>query len=497
MFFISACRSWTKAKRWQFLQLIHLFKCLYLQSPPTSSRMPYPLKRLLKPIVFFFHRGLGSIRQLNRLIPSWSFCMLFIFFVWTKVIHIGITLRLDIFIKLFLSRGRQTAMLILCWIVSGFSVKKSARKDPSNDTTDEWTSSRTCHAGYHVTNLFLFLFPFLFFFYRHNLHQPTIASVTSSTSWGWAFGTYPSYARLDIQHQWIMVSNALLHRLHCTLFLILGQIKFLPNHLHNQVLASCSVEKAIQIQAWWRGVREAKHTKMEMRKAFEADVIGITGLRCLVLIGRDEEVLSRWSKAMLELGKGSFTISYIFHFTHAIFKLENIFAPALGDQSNSWLVLIRQACLFLLQSIADSPQCVLSYCIHDPSNTLFRSSNSLMHFQLSNISRPSRQCHRARWNKPVCCDHRISIQSSSISTSRIGYSTNGMLPSILVWPLISLAAISYSPGHLRPRLVFLIWCISLQSRCQLYHLIHLNTLATLPQSSPRSWPSLFPSIDSH
>jgi ubiquitin-protein ligase E3 C len=72
------------------------------------------------------------------------------------------------------------------------------------------------------------------------------------------------------------------------------------------------VEKAIRIQAWWRGIREARYTKMEMRKTFEADVASITGLRCLVLIGRDEDVLSRWSKAMLELGDGVFSISYIF-----------------------------------------------------------------------------------------------------------------------------------------------------------------------------------------
>lgn len=118
------------------------------------------------------------------------------------------------------------------------------------------------------------------------------------------------------------------------------------------------VEKAIRIQAWWRGAREARNTKMEMRKAFEADVTGITGLRCLVLIGKDEEVLSRWSKAMLELGKGAFSKYFIiFMVTHA--TLESIFALAQGDQRNSWLVLIRQACLFLLQSIADSPQCVM------------------------------------------------------------------------------------------------------------------------------------------
>ena len=69
------------------------------------------------------------------------------------------------------------------------------------------------------------------------------------------------------------------------------------------------VEKAIRIQAWWRGVRGARYTKMEMRKAFEADVTGITRVRRLVLIGKDEEVLGQWSKAMLELGKGAFSIS--------------------------------------------------------------------------------------------------------------------------------------------------------------------------------------------
>jgi hypothetical protein len=63
-------------------------------------------------------------------------------------------------------------------------------------------------------------------------------------------------------------------------------------------------------------------------------------------------------------------------------------------------------------------------------------------------------CHRAWWNKHLCCDHRISIQTSPISASEIGYSMNGM-PPILKWPLISLAAILYSPG------------ISLLFRCQL------------------------------
>jgi ubiquitin-protein ligase E3 C len=70
------------------------------------------------------------------------------------------------------------------------------------------------------------------------------------------------------------------------------------------------IQKAIQIQSWWRGVREARYAKIEMRKSFEADITGITGLRCLVLIGKDEEVLSRWSKAMLELGQGTLSLAF-------------------------------------------------------------------------------------------------------------------------------------------------------------------------------------------
>ena len=64
-------------------------------------------------------------------------------------------------------------------------------------------------------------------------------------------------------------------------------------------------ENAIRIQAWYRGVRDARVAKMEMRRAFEADVMGLTGLRCFVLIGNDDGVQGEWSRAILELGRGS------------------------------------------------------------------------------------------------------------------------------------------------------------------------------------------------
>jgi ubiquitin-protein ligase E3 C len=64
-------------------------------------------------------------------------------------------------------------------------------------------------------------------------------------------------------------------------------------------------ESAIRIQAWYRGLVDARATRQEMRKAFNADVMGLTGLRCLVLIGKDDEVLGTWTRAVLQLGPGA------------------------------------------------------------------------------------------------------------------------------------------------------------------------------------------------
>jgi ubiquitin-protein ligase E3 C len=59
-------------------------------------------------------------------------------------------------------------------------------------------------------------------------------------------------------------------------------------------------ESAIKLQAWWRGVSEAQRTRRELRRRFESDPTSLNGLRCLVLMGHDEEVLGLWSCAMNE-----------------------------------------------------------------------------------------------------------------------------------------------------------------------------------------------------
>ncbi|KAK0207871.1 HECT-domain-containing protein [Desarmillaria ectypa] len=95
-------------------------------------------------------------------------------------------------------------------------------------------------------------------------------------------------------------------------------------------------ENAVILQAWWRGIREARLVRNEMRRTFESNVMGITGMRCLVLIGQDEEALGIWSNAML--------------------SPQNQDSFDLLSSNESWVVLVRQLSLRLLLSVATTPQ---------------------------------------------------------------------------------------------------------------------------------------------
>ena len=58
-------------------------------------------------------------------------------------------------------------------------------------------------------------------------------------------------------------------------------------------------ECATKIQSWWRGRRQAKLVRQQLREACERDVTSWVGLRCLVLVGNDDALLGRWSSAMV------------------------------------------------------------------------------------------------------------------------------------------------------------------------------------------------------
>ena len=87
-------------------------------------------------------------------------------------------------------------------------------------------------------------------------------------------------------------------------------------------------EAATKLQAQWRRVEEVRKLRKEMRTLFESDVTGLTGLRCLVLMGQDDEALGIWCNAMLQ---------------------QDWTSPI----TESWLVLARQLSIRLLTSAAN------------------------------------------------------------------------------------------------------------------------------------------------
>ncbi|EIM79363.1 HECT-domain-containing protein [Stereum hirsutum FP-91666 SS1] len=97
-------------------------------------------------------------------------------------------------------------------------------------------------------------------------------------------------------------------------------------------------DSAVRIQAWWRGNMQVRNVRQQLRQSFAQDVLGVNGLRCMVLIGKDEEVLGHWSTTLTSGGQDVF------------------FQHANGPERESWLVLTRQAALLILQSVAEHPE---------------------------------------------------------------------------------------------------------------------------------------------
>ncbi|KAL0961250.1 hypothetical protein HGRIS_006212 [Hohenbuehelia grisea] len=93
-------------------------------------------------------------------------------------------------------------------------------------------------------------------------------------------------------------------------------------------------DNAIRIQAWWRGCREARLTRSQLRRVLDQDATSINGLRCLVLLGRDASALTLWCNSNNET---------------------SIFQLATGPYAASWLVLIRQIAHLLLQAVVKAP----------------------------------------------------------------------------------------------------------------------------------------------
>ncbi|KAG1720932.1 HECT-domain-containing protein [Suillus lakei] len=95
-------------------------------------------------------------------------------------------------------------------------------------------------------------------------------------------------------------------------------------------------ESAVTIQAWWRGITDARRVRQELREQFTGDITGLTGLRCLVLIGQDDNFLDRWAAEVLSQG--------------------SLFGLVHGRDREHWLVLMRQVFFLLLRSVSNRPR---------------------------------------------------------------------------------------------------------------------------------------------
>lgn len=82
---------------------------------------------------------------------------------------------------------------------------------------------------------------------------------------------------------------------------LIEEAKSLRNLRQHQKL---QFDSAACLQARWRGILGRRLVQAEMRTIFDRDILGISGLRCLVLLGEDE-MLAKWASAVLSGGDGN------------------------------------------------------------------------------------------------------------------------------------------------------------------------------------------------
>ncbi|KAI9509462.1 HECT-domain-containing protein [Russula earlei] len=97
-------------------------------------------------------------------------------------------------------------------------------------------------------------------------------------------------------------------------------------------------ESALCIQTHWRSSRQSRAVKRILAEMFHEDVLGLNGMRTLVLIRNNESLLAQWSDAVIREGDG-WSLRYVS-----------------GPDLDHWIVLIRRMAVLLLLSVANSPQ---------------------------------------------------------------------------------------------------------------------------------------------
>ena len=63
-------------------------------------------------------------------------------------------------------------------------------------------------------------------------------------------------------------------------------------------------ESALCIQSLWRSAQQFRMVKRILSELFQEDVLGLNGMRALVLIGNNDELLAQWSEGVARAGDG-------------------------------------------------------------------------------------------------------------------------------------------------------------------------------------------------
>lgn len=69
-------------------------------------------------------------------------------------------------------------------------------------------------------------------------------------------------------------------------------------------LARQRQEATVRLQTAWRGQLSRRAAKDILRTLFDESPVGINAMRCLVLLGNDEERLGKWSESVTSMDEG-------------------------------------------------------------------------------------------------------------------------------------------------------------------------------------------------
>src|SRR5258708_3012094 len=63
-------------------------------------------------------------------------------------------------------------------------------------------------------------------------------------------------------------------------------------------------DSALCIQSRWRSYQQSRVVKRILSELFQEDVLGLNGMRALILIGNNDSLLAQWSEGVIRAGDG-------------------------------------------------------------------------------------------------------------------------------------------------------------------------------------------------